>query len=466
MTDVSALRGRFGGTVLTRRDEGFEAARALFNSAIETTPAVIAQCLNPTDVKEALAFARDRGLPVAVKSGGHSVAGASLVKDGLVLDLRRMNAVTVSPDARTAVVGGGATWSAVDRACQAHDVATTGGRVSTTGVGGLTLGGGSGWLERRFGLACDNLLSVDLVLADGRTVTASETERPELFWALHGGGGNFGVATSFTFRVHPLPEFSFALMLRPAAHGEEMISRYRDFCADAPEELGGGLLYLTGPPEDFVPPDLVGRLCCGLLVTWIGRADELRSVAAPLLDLAPDTALVTDIPYADFQCSLDDPPGYRNYWSAEYLSALPDEAVRRFADSAERMPCPSPSQQALLPWGGAVARGTDWPMANRDAPWVVHPFGLWEDPADDDRARMWARGLREELAPWSTGATYLNFIGDEGADRVVAGFGAANYARLAAVKAEYDPDNVFDRWHNVLPATQRRRSADTVGATE
>ncbi|MEJ2857505.1 MULTISPECIES: FAD-binding oxidoreductase [unclassified Saccharothrix] len=466
MTDVSVLRGRFGGTVLTRRDEGFEAARALFNSAIDTTPEAIAQCLNPTDVKEALAFARAQGLPVAVRSGGHSVAGASLVQDGLVLDLRRMDAVTVSPDARTVVVGGGATWSAVDRACQEHGVATTGGRVSTTGVGGLTLGGGSGWLERKFGLACDNLLSVTLVLADGREVTASETERPELFWALHGGGGNFGVATSFTFRVHPLPEFSFALVLRPASDGDEMVVRYRDFAADAPEEMGGGLLFMTGPPEEFVPPDLVGQLCCGVLVTWAGGAEELRSFAAPLLALSPDTALVTDVPYAEFQCSLDDPPGYRNYWSAEYLSTLPDEAVRRFCAGARQMVCPSPSQQALLPWGGAVARGTDWPMANRDVPWVVHPFGLWEDPADDDRARRWARGLRDELAPWSTGAVYLNFIGDEGADRVVAGFGAANYARLAAVKAEYDPDNVFDRWHNVLPATQRRRSADTVGATD
>ncbi|ONI80928.1 FAD-binding protein [Saccharothrix sp. ALI-22-I] len=459
MLDVSALRGVFGGTVLTRDDDGFEAARVLFNIAVETSPAVIARCTTAEDVRQALAFARRSGLPAAVRSGGHSVAGASLVQDGLVLDMRAMDSVTVAADARTAAVGGGATWGAVDRATQAYSVATTGGRVSTTGVGGLTLGGGSGWLERKFGLACDNLLSVDLVLADGREVTASETEHPDLFWALHGGGGNFGVATSFTFRLHRLPEFSIALLLWPHDEGEAVTRAYRDFVADAPDEIGGGLLYLTGPPEEFMPPHLVGQLCCAVLVTHAGPEAELRELAAPLLEADPKATVLTDIPYADLQCMLDDPPGFRNYWSAEYLMDLPDEAVRRFCASAYEMVYPSPSQHALWPWGGAVARAGDWPMRHRDVPWVVHPFGVWADPADDERARRWAHRLRDALQPWSTGATYLNFIGDEGADRVVAGFGAANYARLAQVKAEYDPDNVFNRWHNIVPATVRR---DTV----
>ncbi|WP_158843776.1 FAD-binding oxidoreductase [Saccharothrix deserti] len=470
MIDVSALRGVLGGSVLTRDDEGFEAARALFNIAVETSPAVIAQCTTTEDVGQALAFARDSGLPVAVRGGGHSVAGASLVQDGLVLDLRRMDSVTVDPDARTAVVGGGATWGAVDRAAQEHGLATTGGRVSTTGVAGLTLGGGSGWLERKFGLACDNLLSVDLVLADGRTVTATETEHPELFWALHGGGGNFGVATSLTFRLHPLPEFSIALLLWPHDQGADVTLRYRDFLAGAPDEVGGALIYLTGPPEEFVPPDLVGQLCCAVLVTYTGPEAELRELAAPLLAVpepgGPAATVLTDIPYADLQSMLDDPPGFRNYWSAEYLAELPDEAARRFCASTYDMVCPSPSQQALLPWGGAVARAVDWPMRHRDAPWVVHPFGLWADPADDERGRRWAHGLRDVLRPWSTGATYLNFIGDEGADRVVAGFGEANYARLARVKAEYDPDDVFNRWHNIVPATVRRGAGNSVGVTD
>jgi FAD/FMN-containing dehydrogenase len=452
MADINQFRARFGGMLLNRDDDGYEDARSIFNSAVETRPAVIAQCHSVADVREALSYARQTGLPVAVRSGGHSVAGASLVQDGLVLDLRKINSVTISPDAATAVVGGGATWAVVDQATQTHGKATTGGRVSTTGVGGLTLGGGSGWLERKFGLACDNLLSVDLVLADGRLVTASETENPELFWALHGGGGNFGVATSFTFRLYPLPDFSIALLLFPAAEGEAVAARCRDLMAHAPEEAGGGVLYLTGPPEEFVPEHLVGTLCCSALVTYTGPEAELRDLVAPLLELGPAGQVLTDIPYADLQCMLDDPPGYRNYWSAEYLSELPDEAVRRFCAGAHDMITPSPSQHALLPWGGAVARnGNGWPMANRDAPWVAHPLGLWENPADDEQARRWAYNLRDALRPWSTGATYLNFIGDEGADRVVAGFGQQNYDRLAAIKAEFDPDNVFNRWHNIKP---------------
>lgn len=466
MTDFSALRGAIGGTVLTREDDGFEAARAVFNGAIETSPAAIARCVTTEDVKQALGFARRSGLPVAVRSGGHSVAGASLVQDGVVIDMRGMDSVTVAPDARTAVVAGGATWAAVDRATQAYGVATTGGRVSTTGVAGLTLGGGSGWLERKFGLACDNLLSVDLVLADGRTVTASETDHPELFWALHGGGGNFGVATSFTFRLHPLPEFSFALLLWPHDEGDAATTRFRDLVAGAPDEVGGGVLYMTGPPAEFVPPGMVGRLCCGVLVTYAGQVAELRELVAPLTDIGPASTVLSDIPYTELQCMLDDPPGYRNYWSAEYLAELPDEAVRRFCAGAYQMLCPSPSQHALVPWGGAVARETGWPMRHRDMPWVVHPFGMWENPADDERARRWARDLRDALQPWSTGAVYLNFIGDEGRERVVAGFGAANYARLGHVKAEYDPDNVFDRWHNIVPATARPDLSGPIGVPD
>lgn len=450
MVDINDLRSRFDGSLLNRDDDGYEEARAIFNAAVETRPSLIARCESVVDVREALGYARENGMPVAVRSGGHSVAGACLVQDGLVLDLRGLSSVTV--DARTAVVGGGADWGMVDRATQAHGLATTGGRVSTTGVGGLTLGGGSGWLERRFGLACDNLLSVDLVLADGRQVTASETEHPDLFWALHGGGGNFGVATSFTFRLHALPDFSFALLLWPAAEGETVTRCYRDLMAQAPDEVGGAVLYMTGPPEEFVPAELVGTLCCAVLVTFAGTGAELGDLVAPLLALAPAGQVLTDIPYADLQCMLDDPPGFRNYWSAEYLSEFPDEAVRLFCAGAHDMITPSASQHIALPWGGAVARGGhDWPMANRDAPWCAHPLGLWDDPADDERARRWAHDLRDALRPWSTGATYLNFIGDEGADRVVAGFGRENYDRLTAIKAEYDPDNVFNRWHNIRP---------------
>ncbi|WP_436495652.1 FAD-binding oxidoreductase [Actinokineospora sp. HUAS TT18] len=451
MGNWDQLRDRLDGSLVTRDDEGFEEARAVFNSAILTSPLAIARCASVEDVRRSLRYARDAGLPLAVRSGGHSVAGASLVADGLVIDMRGLNSVTVDPAARTATVGGGAIWAEFDRACQPHALAATGGRVSTTGVGGLTLGGGSGWFERKMGLACDNLLSVDLVTAAGELVTASDTENPDLFWALHGGGGNFGVATSFTFRLHPLAACSIALLLWPSEHGPAIARRWRDLMLDAPDEVGGGLAYLTGPPEDFVG-ELMGKRCAGAIMTRMGTAEELRTAIAPLLALSPQVELVMDIPYADMQCMIDDPPGMRNYWSAEYLADLPDAALDVFCAAGEDMMSPSPSQLLLLPWGSAVVRNAGMSaMANRDAPWVVHPFGLWEDAADDERGRVWAREACAGLREWSTGATYLNFIGDEGADRVVAGFGA-HYPKLAAIKALYDPDNVFNLWHNVQPA--------------
>jgi FAD/FMN-containing dehydrogenase len=321
----------------------------------------------------------------------------------------------------------------------------------------LTLGGGSGWLERKFGLACDNLLSVEVVTADGRLLTASDSDNPELFWALHGGGGNFGIATSFTFRLHPLPAITAALLLWPAAAGREVAARYRDFTDDAPDGVGGGLLYVTGPPEEFVPEHLVGVLTCLVLVTFTGEEAGTRDLIEPLLELSPHGQLVMEFPYAELQCTLDDPPGFRNYWSAEYLQQLPDQALDRLCARAEEMVQPSPSQLALIPWGGEVARNPEGSaLANRDASWVVHPFGLWEDPDDDDRAKQWARNVCADLKPFATGGVYLNFIGDEGEDRVIAGYGRSNYQRLAAVKAEYDPDNVFKYNHNVRPRPAQR----------
>jgi FAD/FMN-containing dehydrogenase len=451
---LDELRGGFAGHVLSPADDHYEDARSIFNSMIERRPAAIAQCESRDDVIAALAFAREQGLEVAIRSGGHSVAGACLTDGGLVIDMRRMNAVSVDPGARVATVGGGATWADVDGACQSHGLATTGGRVSTTGVAGLTLGGGSGWLERKLGLACDSLLSVELITADGRVVTASADENPELFWALHGGGGNFGVATELRFRLSELGTTTLGLLIFPADRGREVVRRYRDLIdAGAPEELGGGVLYITGPPEDFVPQELQDQLVLALAVVYAGTEAEARAAVAPILDLEPAGAMIEELPYAELQSALDDPPGYRNYWSAEHLESLPDEAIDLFCERARDMVVPSPSQHILFPWGGAVARqGSEWPLPHRSASWVVHPLGLWEDPADDERAIAWARATCADFKPYATGGVYLNFIGDEGADRVVAGFGRENYERLAAVKAEFDPENVFRLHHNVRPS--------------
>ncbi|MCX5408187.1 FAD-binding oxidoreductase [Streptomyces sp. NBC_00335] len=452
-TALAELREDLSGAVLVPEDPGYDEARTLYNGMIDRRPAVIAQCESPVDVVTAVRFARRLDLPIAVRGGGHSVAGMSLNDGGVVVDLRRMQTVTVHPGASAVRVEGGATMSQLDRACERYGLATTGGRVSTTGVGGFVLGGGTGWLDRKFGLAVDNLLAVDLVTADGEMVTATAEDHPELFWGLHGGGGNFGIATSLTLRLHELPDMSVAFLLYLPEHGPEMVRTYRDVMEDGPREAGGGAIYMTGPPEEFVPPHLVGLLLAGALITYAGPVEELRRLAAPLLAIPHEAELVTDLPYPDLQCMLDDPPGMRNYWSAEYLSGVPDEFVDVFCARADSMPVPSGTQHVVWPQGGAIAEGpADYPISFRDAPWAVHPFGAWEDPADDERVRQWVKDVRADVRPWSTGAVYLNFTGDEGGDRVAAGLGPENMRRLGRLKREYDPDNVFRFNHNIQPA--------------
>ncbi|MDQ0797165.1 FAD-binding oxidoreductase [Streptomyces sp. B1I3] len=451
--DLTGLRSDIAGEALVRGDPGYDEARTVFNGMIDRRPAVMARCASRADVVRALRFAREQDLEVAVRGGGHSVSGSALCEDGLVIDLRRMHDVAVDREAGAARVGGGATMSDLDRATQPYALATTGGRASTTGVGGFTLGGGSGWLERKFGLACDNLLAADVVTADGGEVRAAADENPDLFWALHGGGGNFGVVTSLTLRLHELPAMSMVLLLFLPENAPEVVRTYRDLMESAPDEAGGGCLCLTGPPEEFVPEALVGKLLCGVLITFAGTEAQVRDVAAPLLALDHESEVVAEIPYADLQCMLDDPSGLRNYWSAEYLDSFPDEAVSAFCTTAAAMPVPSGSQHVLFPMGGAVARGpADYPLPWRSSPWAVHPFGIWESEADDERGKQWVREVRAAVRPWASGAVYLNFIGREGQERVVAGVGEDNYERLAVVKARYDPGNVFHLNHNIKPA--------------
>ncbi len=450
---LTALRDDLSGEVFAPEDPGYDEARTLFNAMIDRKPAVIAQCESTADVITAVRFARDLDLNIAVRGGGHSVAGMSLNDGGLVVDLRRMHEVTVHPAAAAAHIEGGATMSHLDRACEPYGLATTGGRASTTGVGGYVLGGGSGWLDRKFGLAVDNLLGVDLVTAEGELVHATSEENPELFWGLHGGGGNFGIATSLTLRLYELPAMSIALLLYLPERGPEVVRTYRDVIEAAPPEASGAALYLTAPPEEFVPAHLVGRLAAGALLTYAGPEEEMRRLAEPLLAIPHEAEVVTAIPYADLQCMIDDPPGMRNYWSAEYLTGCPDAFVDAFCARGEAMPVPTGTQHLVFPQGGAIASGPDeYPVPYRDAPWAVHPFGIWEDAADDERCRQWVKDVRADARPWSTGAVYLNFTGDEGPQRLVAGLGDENMQRLGALKRQYDPDNIFRFNHNIRPA--------------
>ncbi|MFJ7988344.1 FAD-binding oxidoreductase [Streptomyces sp. NPDC096351] len=450
---LSGLVEDLAGEVIVPGDPGYDEARALHNGMIDHRPSVIAQCESQADVSNAVLFGRSCELPIAVRGGGHSVAGTSVIDGSLVVDLRRMHTVVVDPEDMTVRVGGGTTMGQMDHACQPFHLATTGGRVSTTGIGGFTLGGGSGWLERKFGLASDNLLAVDLITAEGRHVHTDAEEHPDLFWALHGGGGNFGVATSLTLRLHELPRMSVVMLFFLPDDAPEVVRAFRDIAESAPDEVGGGTIYLPAPPEPFVPPELVGRLLCGTLLTYAGPVEEVRELASALFGLRPVIEIVTDLPYAELQSMLDDPPGLRNYWSAEYLTSLPDEAVDVFCDRGAGIPLPAATQHVLFMQGGAVAAGADsYPQPWRLAPWAVHPFATWEDPAMDEAEIQWVRDVRADARPWAIDSVYLNFVGAEGEHRVVSSFGEENYRRLAAVKAVYDPENVFRFNQNIVPA--------------
>lgn len=365
-----------------------------------------------------------------------------------------MKMIEIDPTARVARVGAGCTWADFDAAAQAHGLATTGGRVSTTGVAGLTLGGGSGWLERKHGLACDNLLAVELVTADGREIRADSTQNQELLWACKGGGGNFGVVTVLEFVLHPVgPKILGGLMAWPAASAPEVARAYRDWADGAPEELGSGLVMLSGPPEDFMPAHLQNEPIVAIAIAWTGDDATGADFVQVMRDLKPDLDLVGPMPYTQLQSMLDDPPGLRQYWSADYHDSFPDEALDLYLAAGARRPSPI-TQHLLLPWGGALSRVPEdaTPMAQRGARWVTHPFATWQDPADDEANIAWVRNYRAANAPFTTGGVYLNFIGDEGDERIRAAYGAEKLDRLAATKAEFDPGNVFAGNQNIRPA--------------
>jgi FAD/FMN-containing dehydrogenase len=443
---LSELRFRLRGGLYEHGEPEYGDACTLFNSMVARRPRLVARCAAPDDVIASLAFAREHELRVAVRAGGHSVTGRSLCDDGLVLDLRGLSDVDVDLERRVARVGGGAIWADVDRITQVHGLATTGGRVSTTGVGGLTLGGGSGWLERKHGLACDNLVAAELVTAEGELVRAAEDENRELLWALRGGGGSFGVVTALELALHPVgPEVLAGLVLHPAERGPELLRVFRDVMRDAPEELGLAFAFITAPPEPDVPAELHGRhavIVAGMYAGPVAEGEEalraIREFGPPAADFFEPTA------YADFQCSLDDPPGHRNYWTAQSVANLPDAAIDALAERAAQLPH-GPSQLFIVPWGGAVCRvaADHSPLAGREAGFIVHPLLLWEEPSDDARCRALGRAFRDDMRPWSIGATYPNFLGgDEGAARMSAAYGASA-ERLAAVKAAWDPHGVF-----------------------
>jgi len=442
----------FRGEQLRPGDPGYDDARRVFNGAIDRRPSLIARCSDAVDVKAAIALARDAGLPLAIHGGGHSVAGHSVCDDGVMIDMRPMKRIDVDPATRTARVEAGATWGEVDAATQAHGLAVTGGRVSDTGVVGLTLGSGSGWLERKLGFACDNLLELEFVTARGEVVRASETENAELFWGLRGGSGNFGVVTALRFKLHPVGPLVLAgMLLFPRERAGEVLRAYRDFMRDAPDEVGGGFALICAPPEPFVPEPLRLQPVCGLILTYAGDLQEGERVLAPLRALR-GLDLIQPMPYVAVQRLLDPacPKGMQNHWTADFLAELPDEAI----DTLVSHTAPSPlSQVIVVPGGGAIARLPDdaTAMGHRQAPWNVHYLSMWRDPKDTEANVAFTRAIAGDMKPWTTGGLYLNFIGNEGAARVQAAFGAAKYERLQALKDRWDPENLFRSNHNIKP---------------
>jgi FAD/FMN-containing dehydrogenase len=450
---VHELRELTQGRVFQPGEPGYVDACTLFNAAIERRPALVARPASAADVAEAIRFARRHDLPLAVRSGGHSAAGWSLCDGGLVLDMRSIDTIDVDPEAGAARVGGGCTTGAVDRACQAHGMATVTGRVSTTGIAGYTLGGGSGMLERRFGFAVDNLLAADLVTADGELITADHETHSDLFWALRGGGGNFGVVMSLTFRLHPIePIVTGGLILHHADRGAELLHHLRSVMETAPEHLGAFMFYLYAPDDPAIPQDLRNKLAAGVMISHSGPPGSAERDLASLRAFGPPAVdFVEETTWADLQCSIDDPPGYRNYMTSDHLIDLTDDAIDIIDRHAHKLP-QGPGWVVVFCWGGAVNRPPSPTPLNRDAKWVVHPGAFWEDPAEDDNVRAWVRRFRDELRPQTTGSVWLNWVGDEGNARVRSAFSNDAYHRLEAVKEAYDPENVFRSNHNITPS--------------
>ena len=453
--DTAALEG-FGGELVRDGDPGYDESRTVFNAAIDRRPALIARCMGVADVIAALGFAREQGLPVSVRGGSHSVAGHAVLDGGLVIDLRPMNRVRVDPEQRIAWCGGGANWGELDRETQAFGLAVTGGRMADTGVGGLTLGGGSGWLERKYGFTVDSLVSAEVVTADGRLVVASADRNPELFWALKGGGGNFGVVTGFEFRLHEAgPLLYGGMMFFPIDAAADLLKAYRAFMEDAPDEICGGAAILSAPPEEFVPEEVRGKPVLVVIACYVGPPDAGERAYAPLREWGPALEMLGPMPYTVVQGLIapGNPPGRHHYWKAGLLGELSDEAVDTFVRRASEPPTPF-TACLMLPLGGAFARAdeADTPLAYRTAKWNYHVLGQWADPAESERCIEWTRDFDAAMAEFAEAGVYVNFTGDPSAGAVEAGFGPENYARLVAVKDKYDPDNVFRSNTNIQPS--------------
>lgn len=460
MTAVAqaTLNSAFAGDVIDPDHPDYDAARKVFNGVFDKRPALIARCTTAADVRIALAYAREHDFVVAVRGGGHSIPGHSSCDGGIVIDTGPMKRVEIDPDSRTGRFGAGLTWAEFDAATQAHGLAVTGGRVSHTGVAGLTLGSGSGLLERVCGTTCENLLSAEVVTADGRVLRASADENAELFWGLKGGGGNFGVVTEFEFRLHPVGPLVYAgMILHPRAAAPALLRFYRDFMDAAPDEVCGGFALLNAPPEDFIPEPVRGQAAAGVWVLYAGDPVEGEEVLRPLLEWGdPSLTMVQPMPYTAVQAMVDgaNPWGISEYFKIDYLPDLPDEAIDALVSKAAEARSPF-TTVVLCPLGGALGRTDRTAMALEvpNAKWFYFCEALWQDPAAAESEIAWAHAFKETMRPWATDKAPANFVTtDEGQTRLRASFGEEKYQRLVLLKDAYDPGNVFALNPNIAPS--------------
>ncbi len=458
---IAAFRARLRGALLQPGDDGYDGARLIWNGMFDKKPALIARCGGTADVIDAVNFARENGMLTAVRGGGHNSAGSGSCDGGILIDLSGMNAVHVDPKTRRARVQGGATWGNFDREAQVHGLATPGGLISATGVGGLTLAGGIGWLRGKYGLSLDNLVSVDIVTADGVLHTASEDQNSDIFWGVRGGGGNFGVITSFEFQVHPVgPTVMFLGAIYRAEDAPRVMRGWRDFMAMAPDEIGGSMVEFSTIPEDpEYPEETWGAKVMMIAGVWADPADEgeqavqpLRKLGEPLLDISGQ------MPYCEVQQLYDGlfPKGvHRAYFKSLYLNGLDDAMIDEIAPRAADRPSDL-TFCSVWYMGAATSRvaADATAFGDRDMGWMLSIDGIWEDAADDDKNLAWARAFWADMKHHSNGRAYLNFtgLGEEGEELVRTSYGAANYERLVALKAKYDPTNLFRLNQNIRPS--------------
>jgi FAD/FMN-containing dehydrogenase len=455
-TAISELSEKITGEVIRPGDTGYDDARSVHNAMIDRRPALIARCATVADVQAALDAGRQSGLPVAVRGGGHNGPGFGTVDGGMVIDLSPMHSIEVDPQRRTATVQGGATWHAVDAATHQHGLATPSGIISSTGVGGLTLGGGHGYLSRRYGLAIDNLLEADVVLADGTTMRTSEDQHPDLFWALRGGGGNFGIVTSFTFRLHPVSNVTCGPTAWPISAMGDVLKWYRDFLPAQDEDLYGFFAAMTVPPVDAFPEPFHLHKACAIVWCYLGDRSAADEAFAPVRAMQPAFDGIGEAPYPGLQSAFDGlyPKGMQWYWRGDFFRTIPDAAVDAHVRFSEELPTMH-STMHIYPVDGAVNRVApeDTAWAYRDATFSQVIVGVDPDPAKAAELKRWTVAYSEATHPYSAGGAYVNFMmGDEGQDRLKATYGQ-NYDRLRQVKAAYDPHNLFRINHNIAPAS-------------